>query len=285
MQLATNERMKDEFQQLLQSHVDLRAVVDKLNPQLTNVQQEYKELQQRCDQLKRQLAQRSDLETQLLYHKGLSENLRQINEKSQQDAESTRAQMQQAAIEEKARLVKQHQSVCRELQELRQQMRSEQSFLEKEQQITELQSDLQRVRRDESFRRKQIAGENDCLRLKNMNIQKELADLRDRMQKDRRTSRRIVHDESRIIDDVCARCAKLLAKEQNLKADLYSNQRQQAGLNENVETSAMLRENEELRALVKTHEAAGAQWRLEVAKQIATCSKPKLLKDVGHQTD
>lgn len=324
-QLAIIQRLQQDLHKEQQITVELTAHLDQFKrkndkdnddhaARLKEMEHKCRELLQRCQDQQQELVQRTDLDAQLQYHKGLCESLRQASDKAKHEAATASDRLLQVN-EENTRLVKQHQTACQELRDLRMQMHSEQSFQEKEQKINELQTDLQRVKREESMKRQQMIGENDSLRTKFQNMQKELTDLRGRLQKDRRTSRRSVHDESRTIDDPdvaekelektaqqCAECEELSAKVKKLNGEIYIKECHITRLKMVLDNNSMLRENEELRQEAKKHGASNEQWRQEVAKLNAAlvaakavppprpipclkCAKPKHLKDFGQQTE
>lgn len=323
-QLATIERLQQDLQKAQKINDDLNTLVDELRQKIAKdnhdsaerfneVEHKCNDLQQKCQDQQKELSQRLDIETRLQYHKGLCESLRQISDKAKQETTAVGDRLRQAT-EENARLIKQHQEVSQELRDLRMQVRSEQSFLEKEQKITELQTDLQRIKRDESLRRQKMAGENDSLRTKNLNMQQELRDLRGRMQKGRQTSRRSMHDESRTMDEndmveqpsekatECANCTELSAKEKKLNGDIYIKDCHIARLKMMLDNNSILRENEELREEAKKHVVEHDQWQQEICKLKSAlaavksippacpvpcpkCARQKHLKDFGQQTE
>lgn len=195
-----------------------------------------------------------------------------------------------------------------ELEETRNRMRSDQSFVEKVQQINELEMNLKTIKTEEVIRRKMLLSEKDDLLTRNQQLTLENDELRGKANKDRKSRRYSTHDETRMSllsqlsdlntqnvetqtcpNDTLCSCIEMDAKIKVLQRDLKIKECQVAGLNMKLDHHPMLSENAKLRKEIKKYDLELDNQRLEIdslkseARARAVIHKSECVACIGRQ--
>lgn len=223
-QIAVLKRSNEHHLSIAGQHTELNALNCKLLSEIDQVKVSLHDRTRECSQLRLQLdEQQVAAIARADAAESVAELTRQLNELQHQNTvlrttgehlqsklaaagdEFVRSSAEHSAAVEQLNIqagrqseqlqqaIEAHRAVSAELSDLRGRQRSERSFHEKELKISELESHLQHLCKEDQAHRQQ----NDALQSRNQQMFTELSDLRARIDRDRKSRRRSAHDDSR----------------------------------------------------------------------------------------